>query len=101
MIDAKLAKKWKSAEIMLRQASEFLHEPTRFSLTASELEDYKQYLRVNELGLAMEELESIALEFGAKSGFWRRLKKAAIQMDLVEKSEEYEVQFHKALSENQ
>ena len=100
MNNSNLAKKWKSAEIMLSQAAEFLLEPTRFTLAARELEDYEQYIAANELGLAMEELEHIALEFGAKSGFWRRLKKAAIQMELADKSEEYEMRFHQALSNN-
>ena len=98
MTDPRLAKSCKATEIMLRQASDFLLEPGRFTIPEKSLDEYKSYLRVNELELAMLELEETAREHGAKSGFWRRLKKAAQQMKLQNKAAEYESEFHKALS---
>ncbi|MDO6528274.1 hypothetical protein Q4519_21765 [Motilimonas sp. 1_MG-2023] len=87
-------------KVQLTQAAEFLHEPERFELEEKDLAEYREYLRVNELGLAIEVLEGIAYEHGAKSGFWRRLKKAAETMELQDKVEEYEKAFHNALAKN-
>jgi len=100
MTDPRLVKSWKAIEVMLNQASEFLVEPSRFHLPEKRLAEYEDYLRVNELELAMLELEAVALEQGAKPGFWRRLQKAAQQMSLNNKVDEYESEFHKALSES-
>lgn len=100
MFEHRLAKKWKVIEVQLAQAAEFLHEPEGFELEEKDLAEYREYLRVNELGLAMEVLEDIAYEHGAKSGFWRRLKKAAETMELQDKVEEYEKAFHNALAKN-
>ncbi|MDO6526756.1 hypothetical protein Q4519_13780 [Motilimonas sp. 1_MG-2023] len=100
MFEHRLAKKWKVIEVQLTQAAEFLHEPERFGLEEKDLAEYREYLRVNELGLAMEVLEDIAYEHGAKSGFWRRLKKVAETMELQDKVEEYEKAFHNALAKN-
>ena len=98
MTNERLIKQWKTIEIQLVQAASFLLEPKYFKLEQKELKDYEEYLRVNELELAMIELESIAYEHGAKSGFWRRLQKAAKNMELTTKVEEYEIAFHKALA---
>lgn len=96
----RLAKRWKVIEIQLAQAAEFLLEPDKFELEERSLEDYQQYLRANELELAMNELEEIARLHGAKSGFWRRLKKAATSMELSDKEAEYEEAFHEALAKD-
>jgi hypothetical protein len=100
MADPKLVKSWKATEVMLNQAADFLHEPDRFSLPEKDLAEYRDYIQVNELELAMLELEAIAREHGAKSGFWRRLQKAARQMNLHDKVDEYEADFHRALEES-
>ena len=96
----KLAKHWWVVEVQLRQASKFLNEPERFSIAKKELQDYECYIDNNEFELALDELASIAIEFGCKSGFWRRLKKPAIQMGLNDKADEYEKYFHDALLKN-
>lgn len=100
MNDPRLVKKWKAIEIQLVLAAEFLLEPDRFELEQKGLKDYQEYLRENELELAMDELAVIAKEHGAKSGFWRRLQKTASNMELQNKVEEYEREFHDALSKN-
>ncbi len=100
MNDPRLIKKWKAIEIQLIQAADFLLVPKLFELEQKNLNEYQKYLRVNELELAMDELAAIAYEHGAKSGFWRRLQKAAKNMDLQDKVEEYEQAFHEALSKN-
>jgi hypothetical protein len=87
-------------EVQLGQAAQFLFEPDRFSMAEKDLEEYRSYIDQNEFELAMDELSGIAQEFGCKSGFWRRLKKAAIQMNLNEKAEQYEKLFHEALARN-
>ncbi len=97
MNDPRLTKHWKVVEVMLNQASEFLHEPERFSIKEQELEYYADYINNSEFELAMDELAAIAKAFGCKSGFWRRLKKVADQMELYTKSAEYEKEFHLAL----
>ena len=100
MTDPRLVKSWRATDAMLKQASEFLLEPSRFKLPERALVEFENYLVVNELELAMLELESIAREHGAKSGFWRRIQKAARQMDLHDKVDEYEAEFHRALSDS-
>lgn len=90
-------KHWKIIEVQLRQVSEFLVEPDRFSIWEKEFQDYEGYIDNNEFELAMDELAEIALEFGCKSSFWRRLKKPALQMGVQEKAERYESYFHEAL----
>ncbi|MEO1582704.1 MAG: hypothetical protein AAFR91_12775 [Pseudomonadota bacterium] len=100
MNDARLTKHWKTIEVQLSQAAEFLDEPDRFSMLEKELGEYRDYVDHNEFELAMDELAGIAHEFGCKTGFWRRLKKVAIQMDLDEKAEQYEKLFHDALARN-
>lgn len=96
----RLAKHWKIVEVQLNQAAEFLTEPCRFSVKKMELEDYSGFVDSNEFELAMEELAGVAQAHGCKSGFWRRLKKVAVQMDLPEKAAEYERLFHEALDRN-
>lgn len=100
MFEHRLAKKWKIVEVQLTQAADFLIEPERFQLEAKSLDEYREYLRMNELRLAMESLEEIAYDHGAKSGFWRRLKKAAETMELHDKVEEYEKAFQNAFAKN-
>jgi len=94
----KIKKHWKVVEVQLNQAAQFLHEPDRFTLVERALEDYRDYVNHNEFELAMDELAGIAQEFGCKSGFWRRLKKVAVQMGLKESAEKYEELFHEALA---
>ena len=48
----------------------------------------------------MVRLENVARMNGAKSGFWRYLKKVADTIGDKEKSIEYENEFHKALNKN-
>ena len=96
----RLTKHWKVVEVQLTQAAQFLLEPDRFSMVEKDLEEYHRYVDHNEFELAMDELSGIAQEFGCESGFWRRLKKAAIQMYLNEKAEQYEKLFHEALVHN-
>lgn len=91
-----IRKHWKVVEVQLRQASEFLQEPESFSIPERELQDYEDYIDHNEFELAIDELSHLAKKFGCKSGFWRRLKKPAIQMGLTIKAEEYETLFHQS-----
>ena len=93
MFDGRIAKKWKCAEIMLFQVSEFLENPTLFQFKSMSLDSYKVDLRESEIIESMINLEDIALQNSCKSGFWKRLKKAAIQIEDSEKINEYENYF--------
>lgn len=83
---------------MLLQAANFLDDPDLFYLDVQDLADYRFNSRENELRESMLKLESLALANGAKSGFWRRIKKVAEQLKNAEKADEYEKRFHEALS---
>ncbi len=95
-----LAKKWWIVEVQLRQASEFLYQPVLFRLPKQEFSEYRFNLRQDELKHAMTHLESLAKDGGAKSGFWRRIKKAAESIGDNEKAVEYEREFQNALSKS-
>lgn len=75
------------------QASQFLNEPSRFSLPERELRQYRNYQDDGEFSRALDEVAMIATKYGCKSGFWRRLKKPALQMELHEKAQEFEKRF--------
>ena len=95
--DPKIVKNSRVVEVMLIQASQFLCDPSQYQLAKWTKEQYEADLRLVELTESMLELEAIAMTHGAKSAFWRRLKKVAIQLELDDKIEEYETRFHKAL----
>jgi hypothetical protein len=96
-----LAKKWKTIEIQLIQAYDFLLKSENFNLEQKELKNYQEFLRANELELAMIELAEIAYEHGANFGFWQTLQKAAKNMDLTDKVEEYKRALQDTLSKNE
>ena len=102
MDNQKTPKYWKVDEIQIKQASEFLNDPNLFSSKEYSLESYTQNMPKTELtSLMLElelELEEIAKKHGCKTGFWRRIKKVATQLELPEKIEEYEREFHSSLS---
>ncbi len=100
MNKVELRKHGKVIEVQLRQASEFLNEPERFSIEERALQYYENYIDNNEFELALDELAYLAKKFGCQSSFWRRLKTPAIQMGLTEKAEKYELLFHQALEKN-
>ena len=100
MYEARLVKKWKVIEVQLNQAAQFLNQPEICSLSDQEFADYRFDLREEELTEAMGKLEEIARVHGAKSGFWKRIKKVAESIGNQEKVSEYEEQFHAALAKN-
>ena len=99
MNDPVLTKQWKVVEIQLRQASELLTDPKLFKLKEKPFQEYRYYEDNGEFESAMDELAKLAKEKGCRTGFWRRIKKVAIQMNLKSKAEEYETQFHKSLND--
>lgn len=98
MNDARTTKYWKVTETMLLQASEFLNNPVVFKLKEQEFAEYRFNSRERELREAMRELEKMAKSIGAKSGFWRRIKKVAEHLGDTERANEYEEKFHKAIN---
>ena len=94
----KIPKYWKVAEIQLIQAAEFLNDPSLFSINEYSIDDYAENTRESDLLNSMLQLERIAKEHGCKTGFWRRLKKVATQLELTEKINNYEREFQNALS---
>lgn len=100
MNEARLVKQWKVVESQLNMASELLHDSSLFYVEEQPLGDYRFNLRKEELTQEMYNLELIAKTHGAKSGFWRYLKKVADSIGDKEKSDDYENEFHKALNKN-
>ncbi len=101
MTDPRLIKTWKAAEAQLRIAETFLNLQPNSPVTLDHsLHDYQEFVASNELGLAMDELEALALESGAKPAFWRWLSKAASMMQHDTKVRVYEARFHDALENN-
>lgn len=99
MNNEQLAKHWKIIEVQLTQAAEFLNEPERFTIEQRELSQYRNEVCNKKFELKMDKLAELAIEFGCQSGFWRRLKKPAIQMGLRGKAEQYEALFQQALEQ--
>lgn len=97
MNNARQAKHWKVVEIQLRHAADFLHGPGKASIPENTFQELSNLSDLSEYELVMDNLVKIALEYGCKSGFWRRLKNAAIQMGLHDKADQYEKHFHDAL----
>ena len=93
----KIPKNWKIIEIQISQASEFLNDPSLFIVKEFSIESYAQNTRETELTALMLKLEEVAKKHGCKTGFWRRIKKVAIQLELPEKIKEYEREFHASL----
>jgi hypothetical protein len=100
MFDVRLVKKWKPVEVQLNLASNFLLEKNAFHVPEQCPEEYRYNLREHELCHAMIALEETARRVGAKSGFWRAIKRAAETIGDTNKVKEYEREFHKALSKN-
>src|SRR5262245_49183862 len=82
------ANRSKIIEVQLHQAGELLLQPKRFKLKCRTLENYERDLRLENLEAAMNKLEALASEYGARSGFWRRLKKVAQTLGRDAKVEE-------------
>ncbi|MCJ8313102.1 MAG: hypothetical protein HRU38_21835 [Saccharospirillaceae bacterium] len=98
MYDGIIAKKWKCAEVMLLQASEFLDNPNLYKFESKSLESYQTDLRESDILESMIILELLGIKYASKSGFWRRLKKVATQIDNLEKVNKYEKIFQSALA---
>jgi len=92
------AKGWKVVEAQLSRSAELLHESNRFHIEEREMSAYLDYTDTGEFELALDGLEELALQYGCKPGFWRRLKSAALQMGLETRAEEFEQRFKEALS---
>jgi hypothetical protein len=101
MIDPELANRWMVTESLLEQAKQLL--PTSIlqgdlsvgNGSLSALADFKKYLRVNELGLALDELESLG-EIHAKDccgEYWLSLERAALSMELNERAAQFHLRF--------
>ncbi|MBC9877178.1 hypothetical protein G8O24_07435 [Bradyrhizobium sp. INPA01-394B] len=80
-------KRWKITETVLERARNALpaspaaneHETARL------LEQYREFLEHNELGLALDALEELGHLLSAQGGFWRDLERAAENMGLSDR----------------
>ncbi len=79
---------------MLLQAAEFLESPQLFTMEEAPLSEYYVRTREKYLVESMHRLELIGRNTSCKSGFWRRLKKAAQQLGQNQDAQRYEVEFH-------
>ncbi len=80
----------------LEHAQNFLLKEIEPIVQRKNLTEYKSDIDNSEYELIMYELESLALEHGAKPSFWNCLEKAAILMELPVKAKEYRVKFETA-----
>jgi hypothetical protein len=84
MSDANLVKSWKITETLLERARHAL--PARHEQDyAALLTQYREFLRHNELELALDILEELGHLIPARGGFWRDLERAAENMGLVDR----------------
>ncbi|MDF5308373.1 hypothetical protein P3633_08970 [Vibrio parahaemolyticus] len=96
----RIAKKWKSAEIMLFQAADFLDDPSLFVFEKIDLESYLLDSREVDIFNAMESLAMLGTSNSHKPSFWKRLKKVAIQINAIEQANKYEELFQTTFEKN-
>ena len=94
MPDSELWKQWKVTATNLRRARQMLPE----NIAAEQIVEFEQYLDHNELGLAMDVLESIGRSCDCPGGFWRNMQRAAETMKLTDRFNQYQIEFDRALS---
>lgn len=75
-----------------------MNDPSLLIVEEYSLDSYAENTRITELTALMIKLEEVAKKHGCKTGFWRRIKKVATQLELPEKIKEYEREFHHSLS---
>lgn len=101
MIDPELAKRWKVTESYLEQAKQLL-PPSILQGDQSvdnenilSLADFEKFLRVNELELALGELESLGEIYvqDCCGEFWLTLDRAASSMELHERAAQFGQRF--------
>ncbi len=88
-----LRRRWENVRYWLSGAAESLNEcvPPQGSLStrsANAMDAFHEYLDHNELGLALDALESVPTTTEVAAGFWLRLHLAAKCMDLRTRSEQ-------------
>ena len=88
-----LRRRWENVRYWLSGAAESLNEcvPPQGSLStrsANAMDAFHEYLDHNELGLALDALESVPTTTEVAAGFWLRLHLAAKCMDLPTRSEQ-------------
>jgi len=72
-----------------RTTEHLLAARSMLAVPDSLLLDFTEYLEHNELELALDELEWVAIETGVPEGFWRKANEAAQEMGLVEHSHRF------------
>lgn len=55
------------------------------------LQQFNHFLKHNELGLALEELEGLGTHNGVPTNFWAEMSEAARNMEMEEVARRYEV----------
>ena len=90
MADTRLLAHWRNVELQLQQAAAYLADLEHINLEGAALEEFQKFLNVNELEIAMWELEAIAKQHNVESGFWRKLMIPALSMKLHDKAEEFQ-----------
>lgn len=89
MVDKTLEESWELTSAHLERAH--AHIPNSRAVAdgtnGSSLQaEYREYLDHNELGLALDTLETIGKQIDAPAEFWRNLEKAASQMQLLDRA---------------
>jgi hypothetical protein len=72
-----------------RTTGHLLEARSMLAVSDDLLLDFTEYLEHNELELALDELEGVALEIGAPEGFWKKANEAAREMGLLDHVRRY------------
>ncbi len=100
MADQKLQRKWELIERYLRNAlSDFAEQPAIAIHSCTKLlEDAEHFLSHNELELALDSIAEAGGLSSPRARFWDSLRKAAEEMELTEKAEEFQFLWSEAAS---
>lgn len=100
MSSLQLRKVWKITEALLTRARAALPEPPpQTGGEFSRLDGlFQEYLDQNEHELALDTLTDLGLTVLPRGGFWKDLKRAALNMGLPDRIPLFEAEFAKSIS---
>lgn len=86
---ADLERSWATTGRHLKAARELLHDDGPPGAEGASLAGFEQCLGLNEMELALDELEDLGLTSAPPAEFWRHLMYAANSMALADRAAEY------------
>lgn len=86
---ADVERSWATTGRHLKAAREMLPDESPPGAHGASLAGFEQCLGLNEMELALDELEDLGLTSAPPADFWRHLMYAADNMALVDRADEY------------